>query len=73
MHLWQMHNSAKQDWMVKNKELPLIICTFAITGITSLARQKVSEWLHLGKYGIAWWVSKNYSFNCWSPGIHSHC
>ena len=34
MHLWQMLNKLKQHWKVKNKELLLIVRTFAITGIT---------------------------------------
>jgi formyltetrahydrofolate-dependent phosphoribosylglycinamide formyltransferase len=59
MHLWQMLNRLKQHWKVKNKELVLILCTFAITGITTAwLSKKVSEWLLLEKYGIAWWLSK---------------
>jgi hypothetical protein len=35
MHLWQMLNRLKQHWKVKNKELLLIVRTFAITGINT--------------------------------------
>src|SRR6266550_367592 len=59
MHLWQMLNRLKQHWKVKTKELVLILCTFAITGIaTTWLSKEVSQWLHLDKYGIAWWTSK---------------
>jgi formyltetrahydrofolate-dependent phosphoribosylglycinamide formyltransferase len=59
MHLWQMLNRLKQHWKVKNRELYLILCTSAITGITiTCLAKKVSEWLLLDKYGIALWTSK---------------
>jgi formyltetrahydrofolate-dependent phosphoribosylglycinamide formyltransferase len=59
MHLWQMLNRLKQHWKVKNRELVLILSTFSITGITTAwLSKKVSEWLLLDKYGIAWWTSK---------------
>lgn len=46
---------AEQHWKVNNKELALILCIFAITGITTAwLSKKVSEWLLLDKYGIAW-------------------
>jgi formyltetrahydrofolate-dependent phosphoribosylglycinamide formyltransferase len=59
MHLWQMQNRLKQHWKAKNTQLALILCTFAIAGITTAwLSKKVSEWLFLNKYGIAWWTSK---------------
>ena len=48
MHLWQMLNKLKQHWKVKNKKLLLIVCAFAITGITTARlSKKVSDWLRL--------------------------
>jgi predicted membrane channel-forming protein YqfA (hemolysin III family) len=55
MHLWQMLIRLKQYWKVKNKELLLIVCTFAITGITTAwLSKKVCDWLRLYIYGILW-------------------
>ncbi len=49
----------KKHWEVGNKELFLIICTFAITGtFTAWLSKKVAEWLFLEKFGPAWWLSK---------------
>ena len=69
MHLWQMLNELKQHWKVKNKELLLIISTFAITGITTAwPGKKVSDWLRLGyEWNILVGI-KNNSFNFWVPG-----
>ena len=54
-----MLNRLKQHWKVKNKELFLILCTFAITGFaTAFMGEKISGWLSLEKYGLAWWASK---------------
>ena len=49
----------KKHWKVNNKDLILILCTFAITGtITAWLTKKVAEWLLLDKFGFAWWASK---------------
>ncbi|MEO8416056.1 MAG: phosphoribosylglycinamide formyltransferase [Ginsengibacter sp.] len=54
-----MLNGLKHYWKVKNKELFLILCTFAIAGFsTALIGKEISEWLSLEKYGLAWWTSK---------------
>ena len=53
-----MLNKLKQHWKVNNKELALILFTFAIAGIvTAWLSKKVSEWLLLDKYGITWWAA----------------
>jgi len=54
-----MLNWLKQHWKASNKELAIILCTFAIAGITTaLFSKKISEWLLLEKYGLVWWASK---------------
>ncbi len=54
-----MLSRLKKHWSVNNKNLILILCTFAITGtITAWLGKKVPEWLFLDKYGFAWWSSK---------------
>ena len=54
-----MLNRLKKHWKVNNKQLFLIFCTFAITGIlTAWLSKEVTDWLFLEKYGLAWWSSK---------------
>jgi formyltetrahydrofolate-dependent phosphoribosylglycinamide formyltransferase len=54
-----MLNRLKKHWNVNDKDLFLILCTFAITGtFTAWLSKKVAEWLLLDKYGFAWWSSK---------------
>ncbi len=49
----------KHHWKITDKELVLILTTFAITGITiAWLSKKISEWLALDKYGAAWWISE---------------
>ena len=54
-----MFNRLKRQWHVNDKDLLLILCTFAITGtFTAWLSKKVAEWLLLDKYGFGWWTSK---------------
>jgi formyltetrahydrofolate-dependent phosphoribosylglycinamide formyltransferase len=54
-----MLNRLKKHWAVDNKQLFLILCTFAITGtLTAWLTKKVAEWLFFDDYGFAWWISK---------------
>src|SRR5665647_413967 len=54
-----MLNRLKKHWKVNNKNLFLIFCTFAITGIlTAWLSKEVTDWLLLEKYGLTWWSSK---------------
>ena len=69
MHLWQMLNKLKQHWKVKNKELLLIVSTFAITGTTAWLSKKVSDWLRLDIWNILVGIKSN-SFDFWVPGNH---
>ena len=49
----------KKHWQVNNKDLILILCTFAITGtFTAWLSKKVAEWLMLERFGFAFWLSK---------------
>jgi formyltetrahydrofolate-dependent phosphoribosylglycinamide formyltransferase len=54
-----MLNRLKKHWAVDNKQLFLILCTFAITGtLTAWLTKKVAEWLSFDDYCFAWWISK---------------
>ncbi len=54
-----MFKRLQRHWGVTYKELILILCTFAITGTaTAWLSKKISTWMLLDKYGLAWWMSK---------------
>ena len=49
----------RQHWKVKNKDLVLILFTFAITGsLTAYLSRKVTQWFYFENYSAAWWASK---------------
>jgi formyltetrahydrofolate-dependent phosphoribosylglycinamide formyltransferase len=54
-----MFQSLKDRWEVNNKQLFLILCTFAITGtLTAWLSRSITEWLSIESYGLLWWFTE---------------
>lgn len=54
MFKWLRHH-----WKVNNRDLFLILCTFAITGtLTAYISRQITGWLDIEKYTFWWWALK---------------
>ncbi len=48
-----------QRWGVNNRQLFLILCTFAVTGtFTAWVSRGITGWLDIDKFSVAWWLLK---------------
>jgi formyltetrahydrofolate-dependent phosphoribosylglycinamide formyltransferase len=55
----KMFQSLKDRWQVNNKQLFLILCTFAITGtLTAWLARSVTEWLSIDTYRLLCWLTE---------------
>ncbi|MEO5646796.1 MAG: DUF6787 family protein [Chitinophagaceae bacterium] len=49
----------RRHWKVNNRDLFLILCTFAITGtLTAYISRQITGWLDMEKYTFYWWALK---------------
>jgi hypothetical protein len=54
MFKWLRHH-----WKVNNRDLFLILCTFAITGTaTAYISRQITGWLDIEKHSFNWWALK---------------
>jgi formyltetrahydrofolate-dependent phosphoribosylglycinamide formyltransferase len=49
----------REKWRVNNRDLFLILCTFAITGtLTAYLTKEITSWLQLERFSFSWWMLK---------------